>query len=400
MKTLKKLSTYLLFNGAHLLLGIVSVPIITSLMSPSEFGRAAIFLSVLAIYLPLVSISTDSYFPVELAKHKDFQIVRFTLFATFLVLMLFGSIMAVLSVLFLGADPLFLIMPFFAFIRSIKNSQLSELVFNELAGKFGLSNLSLGLIGLCLSYLFLKVLGGSAEARVLALVIAEVLVTLALVKELKLLNGRSLFRIIELKRAIKFSIPITCMVLPAWLINEYGKIYVSEIDGLASVGVLAIAFQLAFFQLQTNGSVGNAFLKPTYNDISRAFSTNYNLVILLSMICLNALGYFTIKLFGSYLVSVEFLGALQLIEMLFVGVLFQSLTLMPSFVLNFHKKTGYRLVCISLAALVNVLLLHVFGSPAELLPNVVQSFAISMLVYMLLMYISMYKVFRGQKTTV
>ncbi|HHX8542406.1 TPA: lipopolysaccharide biosynthesis protein [Vibrio diabolicus] len=394
---IKRLFTYLFFNGMQLIIGVISIPIVTNLMSPEEYGRVGLLLSALAIYVPILSLGSENYFPVELSKNTAFEDVRKTIYITAILVTLVSTIGMLLLKAFIDYDDIFLFLPFIALFRMMRIAQLSEVVYKENPVKFGVSNVGLASLTLFFSFVCIELFSGSAEGRALALFLAELLVASFLLKNFMEIIGKGQFSFVELKRAFLFSAPIILAIIPAWFVNEYGKVYLSSKVGLKEVGVLAIGMQLAAFQLQMNASVSNVFLRPLYDDISKAYSFTFNLKVIAIITVASFFGYIGVKLFADYIVSSEYKRSIEIVSLLLLGVYFQSLSVIPSLYMNYYKKTHLRLVSLSLSAILNFIALNMLSSSSDMLSFVVDFFAVSMFLYVLLMYFFLLAGFYNEK---
>lgn len=378
-----------MFNGATLAISLLTLPIVTRLMTPAEFGVASLVLSVAAFLIPLISFSADSLLPVQRASAsvENFVSIRsatyvlsgLLTFACVLILVV-GATLKMFGVVMILA-------PVLCFSRALRAGQQSVMVYDCNVRGFGLSNMMLALLSMGLAYGLLTV-DGSASSRLFSLVLAEILVVVFLMRAQPL---RVSFAREHVVQVLRFGIPLAVASLPAWLINEYGKFYLAGRLGMSEVGVLSLAFQLGFVYMQFSAALNNTFSRSFFDSPRLAFSPAFTLKIFSSM-SLVALGCGVgLKWGGHYVFDQRYLGALNVMEIILAGYFFQSLTMIPSLYFSFFNRTYSRLAAISIAAFLNVIFLVTpmeFVSPIY---KVAFGFFLSMFSYFLASYIIMYR---------
>ncbi|QSR48373.1 lipopolysaccharide biosynthesis protein [Aeromonas veronii] len=375
---------YLSVSVVQLLIGFASIPIVTNLMSPEELGRFGVFMSATALLVPLLTLCSDSYFPVvkvTLSK-SDFAIVKrstyqYSALFTFIVTIILGLYCYLTS-----SDWTYLVLciPIFVFIRGLRLSGQTELVIDERITLFGVSNILISLVSLFLTVLFLLYVSDNALSRVCALLVAELAVLIGLLKYITPISNVS-FSLDELKKSIYYSLPLLMSLAPAWVVNEYGRIFVSQHAGLEQTGIFTVALQISAFQLQLNSALSNAFIKNIYSDIRNAFSFSRVFSFLCFLLFMSVSGGLFVYYLAPYVVSSSYAGFVNISLIAFVGVFFQSLAILPSLYANYTKKTTWRFRALFISAISFLVLLYGAVDSQNILRDVVTYYSIAMFIY-------------------
>ncbi|MBT1443003.1 hypothetical protein KJI95_00480 [Shewanella sp. JM162201] len=383
---------YLVISLAQMLIGLISIPILTNLMSPTELGKFGIILSVSAILAPLLILNADHYYPVIKTGHakKLFPSVKKSIFLFGFSIGVFFTIIAALflPLYYHSFGLLFLLTPAFVLLRGFRSSSQAELVVDERIYTYGLSNIFVSLLSLLFSFVFLYFISDDAFSRLIALLIAEFVVLFFLFRHTESMKNGT-WNKKELYKAVRFSAPLLVSLLPAWIINEYGKLHVASIGTMHEVGVLTVAMQFSAFQLQLNSAMSNAFLKRIHIDKDSLFSYpmlgNYVVFLILAM----SFGASFIYFFASDMISVEYSGFIEISLICFVGVFFQSVTVLLCFYSNKTGNTSWRLYSLTIAALVFLFNIYFSSSDFSLIELVAISYSMAMFCYFvtLLIYV-------------
>lgn len=393
---LKRYLTYLGFNGASLAISMLSLPVVTRLMTPAEFGKTGLALSIVAFLSPLISLSADAFLPPQRANAspEEFSSLQTAIycFSVATTLLLTLLLLVGLSVGLFG--PVMMLVPLLCLGRALRAGQQSLLVFDGAARVFGISGIALSVLSLIFAVGFLYA-SPSAMARIFSLVVAELLVATILMRTQWKWGS---FQLKNLWPAVAFAMPLALATLPAWLINEYGKFFLASRMSMADVGVLSLAFQLGFIYMQFTAAVGNVHTRTVMRDIRGATTVALNLQVLGLLFATLLLCWVAITFFGRYVFDVRYLAAFDVIGIVLLGYFFQSLALLPSLYFNFHGKTRYRLLAITAGAVVNLTFLYSDILSHAYTQKVATGFTLAMLTYAASSYLFMLRTHCAKKT--
>lgn len=380
MQHFVKLLKYLSVSVIQLIIGFVSIPIITHLMSPSEMGTYGIMMSVVVIMIPLSSLCADSYFPVAKSKRDNFPDIKKTTYIfSSVIFLVFLSVITMYS-FFNNMSTLLLFLPFYCWIRALRISQQAELVYDEKVSIYGMSNILLSLLTLIFCVGALSYVRNDAYARLIASIFPEIMILIFCFKCVEPIK-HARFDKDELKVAIRYALPLILSLFPAWIINEYGRIFLSNKGTLAMVGVLTVSMQIAAFQLQINAAVNNAFITYIYKNINNLYNVKFLLCFSGTLLITTLVGTLFVYWFGDKLISKEYVGFISITMIAMFGVFFQSLASLPSLYASHLEKTSWRLLSLSFAAAVSVFLLVFFVESKTAVTQVVYIYSVSMFLY-------------------
>lgn len=355
-------------------------------MPPAELGKFGLMMGVSVILIPLISLCAESYLPVAKSKSKHFPDIKKSIYVLSFVLFLFFFGVTFFFIIDKSVSWLLLLLPLFCWVRAIRVAQQSELIYDEKVSVFGVSNIGLSVLTLFFSVVFLKYINNDSYSRLFAMALAEFLVLILCMKHVQSIKSSN-FDFSEMKLIFKFSFPLLLSLFPAWVINEYGKVFVSDNGSLVLVGILTVSLQISAFQLQINAAVNNSFLKIIYSDIDKMYSIKLFGSIILILLFTTSIGAFFIYVLGEKLVSAEYEGFVSITMILFIGVFFQSTASVPALYANHIGKTSWRLYSLCLGALVSIVLLHFFIDLSQSLKQVSYVYALSMAVYFITLLI-------------
>ncbi|MCL1160663.1 hypothetical protein L2728_01985 [Shewanella chilikensis] len=386
---MKKFFTYISFNGLSLGISSLSIPILTAILSPVEYARIGLFLSAVALVTPMISMGIETLLQIKINKLNivEFQIYRAKAVSVSVIVFLFFQL-SVFVVFYLDdVDNIYILVPIFCFFKILRMAGAGELVILEKPFQFGISNSLAYIISFLFSVVLLNYLP-DALWRVFSLITAEVIILGIFFRVyfgLSLVLPEKKF-VIQL---LKFGGPLVCLAVPAWVVNEYGKLYVQESISLESVGVFTVGLQIALVFNQFTSALLNTILPKIMKNIKVIFNVKYFLLFLFGLIFSTAVFYFCVLFIGPVIVDVRYNEIYTFIGYLIVGVLFQSMGSIASNYANFYGLTYYRFLALCLGALINMAIL-IFGHSSSL-QDVSLAFMLSMAMYSFSLYLLTYQ---------
>lgn len=393
----KRYLIYLVFNGLTLTVSLITLPVITRFLNPSEFGLASLVISISAFFLPLISCGSDSLLPVVQSKGETDRLLKMRSAAySFSILLTAAAILLVVPfTLIQWVSPIIFLAPLLSLTRALRSAQQSGLIYQQQVWSLGISNLGLAILSLAFTWIILFFYA-TAEARIICLISAEFLVLFFLLKGSApwIQFSRS-----EIRQLLRHGVPLALATLPSWLINDFGKFYLAATLSLNDVGVLSLAFSLGLVYMQLSASIINALSRSFYDNPQLAFSSKFHIKIFASM-ALTATGCsMGIMLIGPTVFDERYLNAFDSVNLILIGYFFQSLTMISNLYFNCFKLTHLRLYAIGIASLLNILFLTLpftyFIAP---ITRVALAFSLSMLLYSTICFAFMWSSRNAQKT--
>ena len=275
-----KFLAYLLSGGGAIAVNAISIPILTRLLDPESYGLVVFAMSLLALLLPLISCSNELYLPSVAARStpEEYRRRAGALSTVSIGLCaLCAFVLFVFSVCVGQLPMLVLFVPLIALIQAYKKGGLALLAKHGRAFYHSIVTIT-SLVVVLLVTIGLLVIKPSAELRLVGIIVGEAIACLAL---LKLIEVPSLSIGPYWKEIAKFSLPLIASAFPAWMINEYGKVYISNNWGMSTLAFYGVAFQIGYVYMQFNRALVNALTSRVYENIQICTALMPNLLLLI-----------------------------------------------------------------------------------------------------------------------
>lgn len=386
----RRLSTYFGANLLTLGLGAVTLPVATRLMTPDEFGLAGILLGLVAIAVPGLSMGAEVFLPAARARHgaAPYQEDRSVVYSASALAALLCSTTALLSQPWTGRWSIPLaIAPLIAMTRGLRQAEAGVLSYLHEDRRYALGSVVLAVSGLLLTLVLLSWIP-SSTSRMVAVMTSEGLALLFFL-------WRSLplsFRIERqaLGRCLRVSGPLLLTALPAWFLNEYGKVHLARLGEMALSGTLAVCFQLGYVQLQLNNAFGNVLNRSLYDDIDRCLDARANLRTLSMIAGASCIIGTLLWVVAQLVFDARYQGIADILPIVLAGFAVQSCSLLPATYANFYHRTDLRLASVMSGAVINVFTLLVTNSSGNYGVCAAYAFLAGMTTYTVSCYILMH----------
>lgn len=254
----------LLYLGTTILtslLGLGAALLMTHLLHPDQYGRIGVFLSVLYIAMPLVSLAAEGLIAVNKSNLSNTEYEDFRRTATAIALLVFATLQVGAVILWSTAivkDPLLLVVPFFALLRFASSMAATEYVAEQRAVTYSMLTLLNSIVALALTWLLLTYLTQSAAGRIASLMVAESLLLWFRYRgRLRTLFHPQLHQTYT-RQIVSFGVPSMIALFGAWALNESDKAVVAQVFGLSTAGFYTAAATLASVMASFNQSLTNA----------------------------------------------------------------------------------------------------------------------------------------------
>lgn len=285
MSTDRPFRNLVLYIGSSLVTAVIgfgSVLVLTRLLAPADYGLVGIFLSLLFLVAPLVSVSADGLIAVNkstltLTAYQSFQ----SSYIAIAYICFFGLQMAFLIAWLVGflSDGLLLGLALFGLIRFLAGMASTEYVVEERAFLFSVMTIFNSLCSLLLTVLFIVTFGSWGGWRIIAMLVADLFMLIIRYKGRLHLLFRPQLQRAELRPIIAFGMPGLIAVSGSWALNEADKVIVAHEAGLHQAGIYTAAAGLAGIMMIFNQSLTNALYPEMFRRLSLDEKSHWKTVL-------------------------------------------------------------------------------------------------------------------------
>lgn len=241
-KLIRNSFIFTLGNLGSKLIAFIMLPLYTYTLSTSEFGTVDLLITTVNLFLPIVSLSIgDAIFRFSMDHSENASRVLSNGVAILSVLSLGTVLLSPLFFFFkIPYVPIFLLIliasVFFTAFQNFSKAIGKSLIFavSGIINAFTFATLNL----VFLWFLRLKV-SGYLAAYFIGILVALIYVFLSL-KAWRYIDLQSL-RLFEIKRMLRFSLPLIPNSLAWWLSNDANRFFILKFVGVGANGVFAVA---------------------------------------------------------------------------------------------------------------------------------------------------------------
>lgn len=290
MDLLKRISAYTLISVITGAISFLLLPVLTSYLSPEDYGVLSLFTASTSFIVALLSFGTTNIIMVKLYTEKD----NFgSYFKTFLGLITLNTLISVVLFLlitlvspnFMGLPKyLILFVPIVAIGVVFFETISTLMTYKKQTIKFASFSLFKFFIEIGLVILFVIVLNYTWKGRILALFVSLIVIGIFgyryLVRE-NLLKGKLQF--VVYKNLLKEGAPLILMSVSIMVMNLSDRFYLEKMVGLKETGLYSVAYSIASIELLVIGASMNVF-RPMIYDYLENFIENKKHLLNLSLI--------------------------------------------------------------------------------------------------------------------
>ncbi len=350
-------------------LGVILIPVFTNQLTPAEYGimttvHALVGFLQLFMVLSLHGAITRLYYDFSNKEQQKAYLGSILLFVTgFAVILSLSLLMSqkwIAPLLFksIPHEPYYAYLIVLSFLMAWQSIPATILRIKERARTYFVIYSVKSVLVLLLTLVFLYWGGLGAASYLLAMGIAGAVTLILFLWSIRRDVSFS-FSKPFISMSLAFSLPLLPHVLSNWIITTSDRVLLEKFISLDTIGVYALAVQMAMVVRMVFMSVNSAFV-PKYNQLSS--SSNHReasrlLRVFLYLILAGGLvgwggGYLFLELVGAsgYQEATRFVGVLIGAEVIF------GLNYLLIAKLSFMKKTGKLSISSSAAAVINVLI--------------------------------------------
>lgn len=349
-------SIYLIGNFIVASVPFILLPILTRVLSPSEFGEIALFQVYLTAFIALIGLSIEGstgrkYFDSEIseAELNAFLVSAVQLIGILTIFLLLGIlIIGSGAQTHLGIDERFLLMAAIAaFSTMIVRLRLTQWQVRNMSMPYVIlqyisSCLSFGL-SLLLVVVYLRGGAGRIEAQTVSLLAVAFFSLILFVRGGNFL--RLTWRSDHIRELLRFGVPLIPHVIGTFLIFTFDRKILSDNFGLEETGTYMAAFQISLGIVFIFEAINKAYGPWLYEKLASDYKSDRvsgsNITYYaFGIISSGALVLFIIITpIVDWIVGDEFIGAGNIAKFLIVGQMINGMYTLTSNFLMFYRRT-------------------------------------------------------------
>ncbi|MEJ6066176.1 oligosaccharide flippase family protein [Psychrobacter sp. 16-Bac2893] len=373
---------YLVSNILNAVIPFILLPILTRYLNPSEYGKVAMFQTLLGALGAFVgatfvgAVNRKFYDPnidkTEMAEFIGSCIQLIFIFSIFVFLVLF--VFQDKFSEWLSLEPSYvLFVVIVSFCMVIINLRLGQWQIRKKAFKYGVLQISQSLLNMLLSLLLVVVLLKGAEGRINAQIIASTVfavIALVLLKKDNLLHVFT-WRKDYLSEVLKFGVPLMPHIAGGFLLTTVDRFVINKEIGLAEAGIYMVAVQLTaaigiVFDAINKAYVPWLFEKLTADDLQQKQKIVKLTYVWFGLIMAGViLSFWVGPLLVVLIAGEQYAEAGKVVGWLALGQGFQGMYLMVTHYIFYSKRTGLLSFASISSGILNlvllILLVRVFG---------------------------------------
>lgn len=365
---------YIVTNFANAAIPLFILPILTRLLSPADYGIVALYQIIQSVMVLLIGLNTHGAVTTNFFILKKHEL---RVYIGNVLMILFGSFVAVFSLLFLfrgiishmlgfPENWLFLILVVSAFQFFI-TINLIIWQSEQRALPYSIIQIATTVMNLAMSIVFIIVLKMHWQGRILGAAITTILFGLL---SLVLLYRRQYvhfsFHSAYIKDALKFGLPLIPHSLAGLLITATDRVLITAMVGISATGLYTVGYQVAVVIEILSSSFNVAWVPFLFKTLTRGdeaskvrivkFTYLYFIAIIVFALALTIISPFLLH----FLVGKQFQSSYKFILWIALAYAFGGMYYMVTNYIFFVKKTYLLAWATFGSALINVGLNYVF----------------------------------------
>lgn len=356
------------------------LPILTSYLSPEEYGKLSIFLIFISLYSALIGMALHTNIASNFFKVKKDELAVIVgniffilLFATIFYFILTLGISSFYEEFFTIPTSFFLIIPVLIFMEMINTFNTTILRNEQRAYMFGLFEVSSTAIVMGVTVFCLTILGFGWYSQIVGIFTGGVVFSFV---GIFYMYGRGYIKMKfdkeKIKSILNISIPLVPHLLATMIMAVSDRLFIEDMVGIKDVGLYSVGYSFGMIVML----VTDAFMKawtpwffkklanPTEKDIKEIVKYTYFYIvcIFVTAIVIALVAKFILP----YFVDEKYYAASNFILWVALGYAIRGVYQIFFPYLVHVNKTKFLAVCTGTAAIVNLLLnyflIKAFGS--------------------------------------
>ncbi len=330
------------------------LPILTSYLSPEDYGILSLVQLLMMLSLPVVLLNSQGLLTMEYSNlsPQKYKLLVSTAVITpvlgfFVLEVLFFVFSSFILKYFQLSPKLLFAVPFFLLVQVIPI--ILPIIFQAKKEPFnyGKFKISLTLVNVFLTLLFVVYFGYNWEGRLWGIIGSFIIFSIVGYIILLQLNYLSLkFDSISFKQIINFGIPLIPHTIAGVLLASSSKFFLSSMINNEAVGIYTVALQVASSVLIVMVSINQAWAPNLYERLNKKpqnkekkliVSQTYK--IMLIMIAVTLIFIVLVPFVYQFLIDKRYTRGVLLSRLISIGFLFNGLYFLFTNYILFSKKT-------------------------------------------------------------
>lgn len=356
---------------ATLLLGLITSPIITRLISPDKFGKFSMFNTVSSLIVMIILLGLDQsyvrFFYDE--KEEDRKVllrmaIKYPLICNTFISLILVLLFVPISNFIIGEKSIFIIILLIILNTSsiFNRFSLLDIRMQQKAKEYSSMQI-IGKIIYIIMVLFLySIIGNNYNTLIISIIISNIVVTIIsiYIEKQDWVCKISCWNInTSSKELFSYGVPLIFSMAITWIFQSVDKVFLNLYSGYDQVGLYSAAFSIVSLLNSVQNTfttfwtpVANEHYKNNEND--KEFFTTINSIISLVMILIG-IGLITFKDVIVVLLGSKYSGTSFIFPFLIFNPIMYTISETTVQGINFKKKSKYYIHIAIISALANII---------------------------------------------
>ena len=371
---LKGSAVLLIANLCTKAINFFLLPLYTKYLSPEQLGVSDSITTLTSLIFPILVLGLDSAYSAFYFDEKT-DTYKYKVFSSVSIILIFTSIVPCISVLaskhiasiLFGTEEYFYIvimallsmscnlwyLPFSLHLR-VENRMTSFAIVNVIAS----------CVMIVSNIITVTIMNMGAAALIVSTLITNIVMLILYILCSKKLPSYKAFDNILSRKMLKYSIPLVPLVVSTWLLTTASRMILLYFCGEESVGIYGIGIRFVNIVNVFANSLYTAYTTFAFSSKDDVNNKEVYITILDSMNLFLTSAVFCVCIFSTEILKIfvdaQYYQAFMLLPgLLFSQVLYASNTIV-GYGLAFEKRSDMSLLCVTMAAVVSVILNFIF----------------------------------------